>query len=178
MLAMQATLAGPQIADAEKKTRRKPEGVRPKGFCKRLQGPVYFLLLKWRVEGHLLNKNGSYWRMNRPMLTQQHFPGNVPRIQFYAHLQRPRLRCIAWTSPKKNKYYATIKFFMKHYSNATNLKPRYFRQRRLTSLWLAFVFDSQVVFLVEGQFASAVASLHRNKHFHTDTHIIWWTQNH
>ena len=86
---MQATLAGPQIADAEKKTRRKPEGVRPKGSCKRLQGPVYFSLLKWRVEGHLLNKNGSYWRMNRPMLTQQHFPGNVPRIQFYAHLQRP-----------------------------------------------------------------------------------------
>ena len=116
MLAMQATLAGPQIADAEKKTRRKPEGVRPKGFCKRLQGPDYFSLLKWRVEGHLLNKNGSYWRMNRPMLTQQHFPGNVPRIQFCAHLQRPRLRCIAWTSPKKNKYYATIKFFKKRYS--------------------------------------------------------------
>ena len=115
-LAMQATLAGPQIADAEKKTRREPEGVRPKGFCKRLQGPVYFSLLKWRVEGHLLNKNGSYWRMNRPMLTQQHFPGNVPRIQFYAHLQKAWLRCITWTSPKKNKYYATIKFFKKRYS--------------------------------------------------------------
>ena len=115
-LVIQATLAGSQIADAEKKTRRKPESVRPNCFCKRLQGPVYFSLLKWRVEGHLLNKNGSYWRMNRPMLTQQHFPGNVPRIQFYAHLQRPRLRCIAWTSPKKNKYYATIKFFKKRYS--------------------------------------------------------------
>ena len=116
MLAMQATLAGPQIADAEKKTRRKPEGVRPKGFCKRLQGPVYFSLLKWRVEGHLLNKNGSYWRVNRSMLTQPYLPGNVLRIRFYAHLQRARLRCIAWTSPKKNKYYATIKFFKKRYS--------------------------------------------------------------
>ena len=114
-LAIQAALAGSQIADAEKKTRRKPESVRPNCFCKRLQGPVYFSLLKWRVEGHLLNKNGSYWRMNCPMLTQQHFPGNVPRIQFYAHLQRPRLRCIAWKSPKKNKYYATIKFFKKRY---------------------------------------------------------------
>ena len=93
--------------------------------------------------------------MNRPMLTQQHFPGNVPRIQFYAHLQRPRLRCIAWTSPKKNKYYATIKFFMKHYSNATNLKPRYFRQRRLTSLWLVFPCFTSVSFLFEGQFFSS-----------------------
>ena len=174
-LVMQAALADPQTADVEKKTRRKPEGVRPNCFCKRLQGPVYFSFLKWRVEGHLLNKNGSYWRMNRPMLTQQHFPGNVPRIQFYAHLQRPRLRCIAWTSPKKNKYYATVKFFMKHYSNATSLKPRYFRQGPFTSLWLVLVLALQVVFCSKVS-SSAVASLPGNKHFHT--HIIWWTQNH
>ena len=174
-LVMQAALAGPQTADVEKKTRRKPEGVRPNCFRKRLQGPVYFSFLKWRVEGHLLNKNGSYWRVNRSMLTQPYLPGNVLRIRFYAHLQRARLRCIAWTSPKKNKYYATVKFFMKHYSNATSLKPRYFRQRRLTSLWLVLVLALQVVFCSKVS-SSAVASLPRNKHFHT--HIIWWTQNH
>lgn len=134
-LAMQATLTRPQIEDVEKKKRRKPQpSVRPKGFCKSLQGPVYFSFLKWGVEGHLLNKNVTYWRVNRPMLTQQHLPGNVLRIRFYAHLQRTRLRCIAWTSPKNNKYYATIKFFKKNYSNATNLKPRYFWQRRLNQL--------------------------------------------
>ena len=80
------------------------------------------------------------------MLTQQYLPGNVLRIRFYAHLQRARLRCIAWTSPKKNKYYATVKFFMKHYSNATSLKPRYFRQGPFTSLWLVLVHALQVVF--------------------------------
>ena len=92
------------------------------------------------------------------------------RIRFYAHLQRARLRCIAWTSPKKNKYYANVKFFMKHYSNATSLKPRYFRQGPFTSLWLVLVLALQVVFCSKVS-SSAVASLPRNKHFHT--HIIW-----
>ena len=177
--AMQATLARPQIADVEKKTRRRPEGVRPKGFGKRLQSPVYFSFLKWRVEGHLLNKYGSYWRVNRPMLTQQHLPANALRIRFYAHLQRARLRCIAWTSPKKNKYYAAIKFFIKHYSNATNLttifsaktinqlvvgsslvyKYKFFFRRSVLRLWPLYLETS----------ISTLISYAR---------IIRWTQNH